>query len=156
MDIRIRPGGRKDQELVWRVTMETVWNDIAEDERRELDRAQLEDHFRPNARRVIESPENAFFIAETTSGEALGYAIVGGASSMLSPVPFGFLYDIWVAPSARRRGVARGLLARAEDWCRAQGFRRLKLEVAAGNAAARALYASGGFRDERIFMGRAL
>ena len=34
MDVRIRPGGRKDQELVWRVTMETVWNDIAEDERR--------------------------------------------------------------------------------------------------------------------------
>lgn len=146
---------RKDHEFIWRATMETVWNDIPLGERRGMDRATFEEHFRPHAKQVIDSRENAIFVAEELAG-VVGYAIVGGASTMLSPVPFGFVYDLWVAPEARRRGVARQLVDRACAWCREQGFPRLKLEVAATNAAARALYASAGFSEERLFLGKGL
>jgi len=156
MDIRIREGRRGDHDLIWRETMGTVWNDIPEGERQGLDSARLEAHFRPHAKQVIDSPENAVFVAEGAAGEILGYTIVGAASTMLSPVPFGFVYDIWVAPPVRRQGVASRLLERASDWCRARGYRKLKLEVAATNRGAGALYASNGFAEERIFMGMEL
>ncbi len=156
MDVRIREASPRDHDLIWRATMETVWNDIPETERRDLDRAHLEGHFRPHAKQVIDSRENAIFVAEDAAGEVLGYTIVGAATTMLSPIPFGFVYDMWVAPQLRRQGVATRLLERVADWCRTRGYRRLKLEVAATNAAARGLYRSSGFAEERVFMGRDL
>ncbi len=51
-----------------------------------------------------------------------------------------------VRPAARRRGLARALTVRAAARAAAQGARRLFLEVAEDNAAARALYDALGFR----------
>jgi ribosomal-protein-alanine N-acetyltransferase len=50
-----------------------------------------------------------------------------------------------VAPEIRRQGVARSLLAGAMAASREQAARTMVLEVAIGNAAARALYAQAGF-----------
>lgn len=156
MEIRLRSGNRKDHEYIWRATIETVWNDLPPDERDGVNRAEFEDHFRSRANRVIESPENAVFIAEGSEQEPLGYIIVGAASSMLSRRPFGFVYDLWVAPHVRRHSVASRLLQGAAEWCQERGFAKLKLEVGATNAPARALYASAGFIEERLTLGKAV
>ena len=50
-----------------------------------------------------------------------------------------------VAPSARRRGVARALVEAAAEFAREKGAREIFLEVAPENAAARALYETMGF-----------
>jgi ribosomal-protein-alanine N-acetyltransferase len=50
-----------------------------------------------------------------------------------------------VAPEARRQGVAGALLAAAMAAAREQAARTMVLEVAIGNAAARALYERAGF-----------
>ena len=50
-----------------------------------------------------------------------------------------------VAPSARRSGVARALMAAAIDLARQAGAEAMFLEVGAGNAAAVTLYARLGF-----------
>ncbi|HEY7579033.1 MAG TPA: GNAT family N-acetyltransferase [Acetobacteraceae bacterium] len=50
-----------------------------------------------------------------------------------------------VAPSARRQGVATGLLREARSLVAARGAMAIFLEVAAGNAAALALYRREGF-----------
>lgn len=55
------------------------------------------------------------------------------------------VYRIGVLPAARRRGIARQLMAAAGEALRAAGMRRVFLEVRAGNAPAIALYASLGF-----------
>jgi ribosomal-protein-alanine N-acetyltransferase len=52
-----------------------------------------------------------------------------------------------VAPAHRRQGIAADLLNEACHMLRAGGTRRLFLEVAADNAAARALYTSYGFAE---------
>ena len=52
-----------------------------------------------------------------------------------------------VAPPARRRGVGMELLRKAAAEAAARGGATLFLEVSAGNAAARALYAAAGFRQ---------
>ena len=156
MEIRIRAGTAKDLERFWPATLETVWTDLPANEREGLDRAAFEQYFRSHAEKVLASGENEMVIAEGPEGRFLGYALFGATSSMMAPAPFGFLYDLWVAPDARGRGVAKGLLDWVAAWGRAHGLGKLKLEVAATNGPARALYAATGFADERIFMGRPL
>ncbi|HUB44450.1 MAG TPA: ribosomal protein S18-alanine N-acetyltransferase [Acetobacteraceae bacterium] len=50
-----------------------------------------------------------------------------------------------VAPETRRHGVARALLRGAMTEAKGQGVHTMFLEVAVGNAAARALYQQAGF-----------
>ena len=52
-----------------------------------------------------------------------------------------------VIPERRRSGIGRLLLAQAQAQAAAAGARVVFLEVSARNAAARALYAAGGYRE---------
>ncbi len=56
-----------------------------------------------------------------------------------------FIEELYVAPDARRRGVARALLNRLLADGRASGVRAIELEVDGGHEPARALYRSLGF-----------
>lgn len=87
--------------------------------------------------------------------DAVGWARALRAVAVLSllappPVDAGTLYvdELAVAPWARRRGVARALLAEADRMARAMGAGRMSLMVTADNAPARALYAATGWREE--------
>jgi ribosomal-protein-alanine N-acetyltransferase len=57
------------------------------------------------------------------------------------------IHNLAVIPEARRRGLARGLLARTLEIAAKRGARAAHLEVRAGNSAARALYRGMGFRE---------
>lgn len=62
-----------------------------------------------------------------------------------NPDVFG-IYSMWVAPEARRRGIALRLLAEAERWIEAAGGSEAELNVVAGETPARRLYERAGFR----------
>jgi ribosomal protein S18 acetylase RimI-like enzyme len=55
------------------------------------------------------------------------------------------LKSMWVAPSARGRGVGEALLAEVERWAHARGATRFVLCIAEGNGAASGLYRRTGF-----------
>jgi ribosomal protein S18 acetylase RimI-like enzyme len=57
------------------------------------------------------------------------------------------LYQVWVAPEARGRGVGAALLDAAIAWARARRARALHLDVTAGDGAAARLYRRTGFID---------
>jgi ribosomal protein S18 acetylase RimI-like enzyme len=57
------------------------------------------------------------------------------------------LYDIFTAPAARGRGIARALCARLLVLARDEGARTAYLQVDAANAPARKVYARLGFQD---------
>jgi ribosomal protein S18 acetylase RimI-like enzyme len=67
-----------------------------------------------------------------------------------------FVAYMAVEPDARRRGVAKALLAAAEEQARSSGLQHISLMVTHGNEAARRLYASLGFADERVQMTKRL
>jgi ribosomal protein S18 acetylase RimI-like enzyme len=146
----------RDFDVIWKATTQTVWDDLPANERLRLDRRAFEAHFRPHAKKIMDSEGTETFVAEDGAGGVVGYTILGSATSMFSPTGFGFVYDLWVAEEARRQGVARALIEHATAWCRAHGLTSLKLEVAAHNAGARTLYAGTGFEEERVSMGRYL
>ena len=56
------------------------------------------------------------------------------------------LFQMWVAPACRGRGVAAALLEEAIGWARARGARTVGLGVNCANRAAVALYERVGFR----------
>lgn len=76
---------------------------------------------------------------------------VGGATPLAYSVERWLLPEIELLalatdPAARRRGAARALLDDLRSRATRAGGRRITLEVRSGNAPARALYASLGFR----------
>ena len=70
----------------------------------------------------------------------------------LEPGVFG-IYSMWVAPEARRRGIALELLAEAERWIAAAGGSEAELNVVDRETPARRLYERAGFeeRDTRVY-----
>lgn len=60
------------------------------------------------------------------------------------------LYAMWVAPEARRSGVAGALVGVVVEWAREQGFDSLRLEVTDENEPARRLYEAMGFRPTGV------
>lgn len=56
------------------------------------------------------------------------------------------LRRMYVVPEARRRGIARAMLAHAEQYCRAADLARLQLATAELQQAALAFYRAAGFR----------
>ena len=89
----------------------------------------------------------ATFVA-TADGSDLGMA--RGAHHDQLP-DSGYLISMWVAPEARRRGVAADLIDAVVGWARTEGFHRLILDVAEGNAPAVALYLRKGFVPNGTF-----
>lgn len=55
------------------------------------------------------------------------------------------VFQMWVAPEFRGRGIGRLLLMEIIEWARSQGVGFVKLGVIIGNAAATDLYRSAGF-----------
>ena len=51
-----------------------------------------------------------------------------------------YLQDLFTAPEARGKGVARALIGEVERWAREQGCARVYWHTQSGNAAARRLY----------------
>jgi GNAT superfamily N-acetyltransferase len=84
------------------------------------------------------------------SGVARGFAVAGLEAGV------GFLRQIVVDPAARRRGLGRALVAACQKQLRAQGARRLRLNVKEDNRGAIALYERAGlhpdFRSAALWM----
>lgn len=85
-------------------------------------------------------------------GAPLGFAQLYPSFSSISLRRVWILYDLFVAPQARRRGVGRALLLAARDLGLASGASELNLQTAVDNAAAQALYSALGWRrDDEYF-----
>jgi ribosomal protein S18 acetylase RimI-like enzyme len=84
-------------------------------------------------------------VAERDDGDVVGFALARRQGSRL-----GILTDLYVVPAARRGGVARQLVAQVAARLRELGLDTVRLEVVAGNTAARTVYTRWGFREEEL------
>ena len=86
------------------------------------------------------------FVAEDETG-AVGFALARRTGERTSR-----LTDLYVAPGARRDGVAAGLVHAVVEALAPQGVEHLDLEVTASNAGARAVYHRWGFGEETVVL----
>ncbi|MCC6222737.1 MAG: GNAT family N-acetyltransferase [Thermoleophilia bacterium] len=89
--------------------------------------------------------ERGLALVAEVDGEPAGYAL-----ARLEPPRICYLSDIYVRPFARRRGLAKALLAGVVDWARAGGAEHMTLEVLTTNVDARAVYRRLGFGEESL------
>ncbi len=61
-----------------------------------------------------------------------------------------YISDVAVTQAARRRGIARALLADLDEWAGRRGCRTIRLSMHAGNEPASRLYEQLGYRPTWI------
>lgn len=135
-------------------SIETVWRDIPESERKGVDYAKWRSMSLQVIEPVLKDKTNKIYVVEDDNGDLAGYIVVGETKNMFSPTGYGFIYDIFVEERFRRRGIASMLLKTAEEFCAEKGLKIVKLEVAASNPLALRLYEKTGFTPERHFLGK--
>jgi GNAT superfamily N-acetyltransferase len=117
--------------------------------------AQLEEHAVPvdaaGIERAVELclQETAQLLVALDDGEPVGVCVSNPVVSAEHGGLSIWIEDLYVAPRARRRGVARALLAHVLREARGAGARAVELEVEQGHHAARALYQGLGFRQNQ-------
>lgn len=102
----------------------------------------------PRARRWIEARlarGEAHVVLAERDQQAVGFTLLYPSFSSVSTAATLLLNDLYVAPAARRGGVATGLLNAALELGRELGALRLSLETARDNAAAQAVYRKAGW-----------
>lgn len=96
--------------------------------------------------------ESVIFLARDANGEALGFTQLYPCFSSVSARRLWILNDLFVAESARGRGVARTLMDAARKHAMQTGAIRLTLQTAHDNVRAQALYESLGYvRSEGMY-----
>lgn len=148
--ITFRPAMLEDKEPILKATRATY----AEHQ------ARQPDFFRhdPNQAMATGHIETAFagmkpgyklanlIVAEGRPQGLVGYVLVASTAGPMRPGFQALLFDIWVAPDWRRRGIGRALLAQAEDYARDAQASQIDAMVWDGNAASDALFGQSAFR----------
>lgn len=102
-------------------------------------------------RRRAEAGQSVVLLAQDETGRAVGFNQNYPSFSSTSMAPIWVLNDLFVAPQARRLGVARALLAAAAEAARRAGAVRLTLCTQVENQRAQALYESQGWQRDTAF-----
>ena len=95
----------------------------------------------------IRRGESVVYLAEEL-GSALGFTQLYPTFASLSMKPWWVLYDLYVTPEARHRGIASLLLDRAKQLARETGADGISLETAVDNPAQKLYEAQGWKRDD--------
>jgi ribosomal protein S18 acetylase RimI-like enzyme len=95
--------------------------------------------------------QSVIFIAHDDEGAAVGFTQLYPLFSSLTLARTFVLYDLFVAPRARRSGAGRQLLRAAADYGRAVGAGALELSTATDNTPAQRLYESEGWVRDTAF-----
>jgi GNAT superfamily N-acetyltransferase len=147
--ITLRPAGPDDRTFIDGLSPRLssvprpAWHDVAAME--EFQARYMEASFAP-----VDGA--ATLIACAEEGRRLGYIHMRPAKDGVTDEPCGYISLLATTPEAEGTGVARHLIAAAEDWARGRGYRLLSLDVFADNTRAIEFYERRGFRSETFRM----
>jgi ribosomal protein S18 acetylase RimI-like enzyme len=98
-------------------------------------------------------PRSVFLVAEAEKGlVAFLIGTVEKEIPIYNLAEYGFIHDLWVEESYRHEGLGRRMTMLALEKFAAMGVKQVRLDTAAANDAARALFASCGFRTSVVEM----
>jgi ribosomal protein S18 acetylase RimI-like enzyme len=133
--VRIRAVGERDLHALI-----ALWHEVFPEYR---DPAKPQRDPRANIERKLAQRDGLFWLAEDEQG-VLGTAMAGYDGHR------GWLYSVGVHTRARRGGVARALVAHAEEVLRARGCPKINLQVMAVNDEAQAFWRALGYVPDAV------
>jgi aminoglycoside 6'-N-acetyltransferase I len=100
-------------------------------------------------RSLLNRADAAVFIAERPDGSVCGYVEAGSRSVAdgCSTSPVGYIEAWYVDPDVRREGYGRALLAAAEEWAVAQGYREMASDALLANDVSHAAHKRSGYEE---------
>ena len=101
-------------------------------------------------RKRLAREESVVFLA-MDGKEAVGFVQLYPSFDSVAMRNLWILYDLFVAPTARRRGVAKLLMERARRYAAETKAKRLILETAVDNVTAQKLYERLGWKRDTAF-----
>jgi len=140
--MRVRHASRHDS-ADWLALRAQLWPEASRNEHRaDIDKM------------LGEAERTACFLARGEDGAVAGFAEVSLRHDYVNGCttsPVGFLEGLFVVPAARRRGIARALVAAAEDWVAHRGCSEFASDVLEENVESRKVHAALGFsQTERV------
>ncbi len=91
------------------------------------------------------------YCAAFEKDQLLGWALVGSGKDSFTDKAFGFVYELFVLPDYRGKGIAEQLMNTVRDHFKSDGFREVRLSVYAENKAID-LYKKLGYTEKTITM----
>ncbi|MCP1123544.1 GNAT family N-acetyltransferase [Bacillus sp. 3103sda1] len=95
--------------------------------------------------------KGAFYLVVKQGDILNGWILIGSNKDYFSGEELGFIYELYVLPSYRGKGLSRQLMRAAIDELNKLGYLEIRLNVFAGNFA-KELYKEMGFVERQIVM----
>ncbi|WP_407271674.1 GNAT family N-acetyltransferase [Radiobacillus sp. PE A8.2] len=84
-----------------------------------------------------------------------GWILIGESGDQFTEQVHAFIYEIYVLPNYRKKGIGKVLLQSAMDLCKQRGYQEIRLNVFAKNSA-KLIYERLGFEDVQMLMNKRL
>ena len=112
-------------------------------------RPQPAEMYRGWLRSRANDERSVFLVAERDAGHLVGFlvATIEHEIPIYRLTDYGFIHDVWVEPDYRHEGVGRQMTMLAIERFKSLGVEQIRLDTAAPNDAARALFEKCGFRE---------
>lgn len=100
----------------------------------------------------LRNDESVIFAAQMDNGILSGFTQLYRSFCSVEMSGLIYLYDLYVSPDKRRRGIGRALMDAARKYASESGAGRLQLETARTNLPGQALYEELGWKKDEDFL----
>jgi len=100
----------------------------------------------------MEMKESIIFVSDNADGTLSGFVQLYPSFCSVSTIPMLILYDLFVEPDTRTKGIGRSLMNKAGQYAQENGFKRLELSTAKDNFIGQSLYESLGYEVDDEFL----
>ena len=100
----------------------------------------------------MEMKESIIFVSNNADGTLSGFVQLYPSFCSVSTIPILILYDLFVDPNIRTKGIGRALMNKARQHAKENGFKRLELSTAKDNFIGQSLYESLGYEVDEEFL----
>ena len=100
----------------------------------------------------LENGDSTIFVSINDDASLNGFVQLYPSFCSVSMIPILILYDLFVDPDIRTKGIGRSLMNKAEQYAQENGFKRLELSTAKDNFIGQSLYESLGYEVDDEFL----
>ena len=100
----------------------------------------------------LENGDSTIFISINDDASLNGFVQLYPSFCSVSMIPILILYDLFVDPEIRTKGIGRSLMNKAAQYAQENGFKRLELSTAKDNFIGQSLYESLDYEVDDEFL----